>query len=94
GSNLYLMLITGCSILVSLITIFLFKNRKLQLRLTIAGLILSLLAIVLYFLEMKKMDGVIALSSVFVFIVPISYFMAARGIWKDEKLVKSLDKLR
>ncbi|MGK2864322.1 MAG: DUF4293 family protein, partial [Chitinophagaceae bacterium] len=44
GSNLYLMLITGCSILVSLITIFLFKNRKLQLRLTIAGLILSLLA--------------------------------------------------
>ncbi len=94
GSTLFLILITAGSIFVSLVTIFMFKNRKLQLRLTIAGLLLSLGAIALYFLELKKLDGVIALSSVFVFMVPICYFMAARGIWKDEKLVKSLDKLR
>jgi hypothetical protein len=94
GSNFFLMILTGGSILLSLITIFLFKDRRLQLKLTLAGLVIAVIAIVLYFSEMKKMAGVIALSSVFVFIIPICYIMAARGIWKDEKLVKSLDKLR
>ena len=94
GSNLFLMILTGGSILLSLITIFLFKDRKLQLKLALAGLVIAVIAIVLYFSEMKKLAGVIALSSVFVFIIPICYIMAARGIWKDERLVKSLDKLR
>jgi len=94
GSNFFLMVLTGGSILLSLVTIFLFKDRKLQLRLSIAGLAISVLAIILYFAETRKLPGVIALSSVFVFIVPVCYLMAARGIWKDQKLVKSLNKLR
>ena len=94
GSNLFLMILTGGSILLSLIAIFLYKDRKLQLKLAIAGLAISILTIVLYFSEMKKLAGVLALSSIFVFIIPICFIMAARGIWKDEKLVKSLDKLR
>lgn len=94
GSNFFLMILTGGSILLSVSTIFLFKDRKLQLKLSLAGLTISILIIVLFFSEMKNLPGVIALSSVFVFVVPIFYIMATRGIWKDEKLIKSLDKLR
>ena len=94
GSSFLLILLTGLSLLLSLIIIFLFKDRKLQLKLTLTGLTISILTIVLFFSEMKNLPGVIALSSVFVFAVPIFYIMAARGIWKDKKLIKNLDKLR
>jgi putative flippase GtrA len=66
----------------------------LQLKLCIAGIVLSILLLVIYFNEMRKLSGSISLSAVFVFIILIGYIMAARGIWKDEKLIKSLDKLR
>ena len=94
SSTFVLMVLTGASILLSLVTIFLYKDRKLQFRLCIAGVALSALIIVLYFMEMKKLSGSISLWSVFVFLIPVSFIMAARGIRKDEKLIKSLDKLR
>lgn len=95
GSNFFLLLLTGASILLSAITIFMFKDRKLQLRLCIAGIIISILLIVLYIIEMRKLlNPTLALSCIFVLAILASYIMAARGIWKDEKLVKSLDKLR
>jgi hypothetical protein len=94
GSTFFLIILTGASILFSLIAIFLFKDRKIQLKLSIAGLLTAIIIIVIYFMEIRKLPGVIALSSIFVFVIPICYIMAARGIWKDEKLVKSLDKLR
>lgn len=94
GSSFFLIILTAGSILLSLITIFLFKNRKLQIRLSLLGLIISVLIIVLFFSEIKLLPGVIALSSVFVFIVPVFYILAVRGIRKDEKLIKSLNKLR
>ena len=94
SSTFVLMVLTGASILLSIVTIFLYKDRKLQLRLCFTGIALSVLIIILYFLEMKKLAGSISLWSIFVFLVPISFFMAARGIYRDEKLIKSLDKLR
>ena len=39
-------------------------------------------------------EPVLALSAVLPVIMLLSYFMAMRGIRKDEQLVKSLDKLR
>lgn len=94
GSNFFLLVLTGISLALSLITIFLYKDRKLQLKLCIAGIILSILLLIIYFNEMRKLSGSISLSAVFVFTILISYIMATRGIWKDEKLIKSLDKLR
>ncbi|MBC7947627.1 MAG: DUF4293 family protein [Chitinophagaceae bacterium] len=95
GSTLPLLLLTGLSILLALVTIFLYKDRKLQLKLAIGGIVISVLILVLYFLEMRTfLKGNIALYCVFVFANIIGYVMASRGIWKDEKLVKSLDKLR
>jgi hypothetical protein len=94
GSSFFLLVFTGASLLLSLITIFLYKDRKLQLKLCLTGIGISVVIIIFYFTEMRKLPGAIALSSVFAFAIPAGYIMAARGIWKDEKLVKSLDKLR
>ena len=72
-----------------------YKDRKTQLKLAIGGIILSIIMLVLYFVEIKKFEkGNFALTAIFVLAILIGYIMAARGIWKDEKLVKSLDKLR
>jgi predicted MFS family arabinose efflux permease len=95
GSNFFLLVLTGISILISLIAIFLYKDRKTQFKLTIGGILIAIILLILYFSQLKKFtNGNFALTAVFVFAILIGYLMAARGIWKDEKLVKSLDKLR
>jgi hypothetical protein len=84
-----------------LITIFVFKNRKLQLKLTIFAIVLALgyLALQYFSIEQFKKDNAIVTGSYQVaallpILILIFLIMAARGINKDEKLVKSLDRLR
>jgi hypothetical protein len=79
----------------ALATIFLFRNRKLQLRLIYLGIFLSVVLLTLYFLEMGNFyTGNIALWAVFYFAILVSYILAAQGVRKDEKLIRSLDRLR
>jgi hypothetical protein len=95
ASNFPLLILTIISILLSVSAIFLYKTRKTQLKVVFAGIILAALMLVVYFMEIKDFEkGNFALTSVFALLVLIGYIMAARGIWKDEKLVKSLNKLR
>lgn len=95
GSNFFLLVLTGASIILSSVIIFLFKNRKQQMLLCLAGILLSALIIVLYILQMNKLiKPTLALSCIFPFAVVVGYFMAFRNIRKDEKLIKTLDKLR
>ncbi|MFC0772264.1 DUF4293 family protein [Terrimonas alba] len=95
GSTFFLLILTGASLLISAIAIFLFKDRKTQVKLTITGTLVAATLLVLYFLQVKKFtSGNFALTAIFVFAILIGYIMATRGILKDEKLVKSLDKLR
>ena len=78
-----------------LLIIFLYRDRKLQLRAVIFAIILSIVNIILYFNNMRKFsDGNLSFAAILSFLVPILLFLAARGIWKDQKLVKSLDRLR
>ena len=56
GSNLFLLMVTGLSILISVIAIFMYKDRKTQLKLAIGGIILSIIMLVLYFVEIKKFE--------------------------------------
>jgi|SRR5438477_6395786 len=80
----------GCFII-----IFFYKNRRLQFRLTIALLILSILNLVIYFTRLGKfLNGDLSFAAIFALTIPIFLFLAARGIRKDEKLIKSLDRLR
>jgi len=96
ASSHFLLLVFTAALLVGcVIIIFLYKNRKQQLWLTIAAAALSVINLIIYFSQMKKfISGTISLSAVFAFAIPVSLVLAARGIWKDEKLVKSLDRLR
>jgi len=93
--NIPILILTVIIILGSLITIFLFKNRKLQLRLTLFCLFFSLIVIALYFLQVKNYtQGSYSLSAIFAIAVPVLLILAARGIRRDEKLVRSLDRIR
>jgi hypothetical protein len=95
ASQVALLGLTGAVILLCFIAIFLYKDRKKQLTLTIINIILSIVLLVVYFMQIQKFEaGVISLSCLFTLAIPIFLFLAARGIWKDEKLIKSLDRLR
>lgn len=79
----------------SVITIFLYNDRKKQITFSSVNLVLSLLTIGLYFWQSQKfVDGAISLTSVLVFVIPVFIFLAIRGIYKDEKLIRSVDRLR
>ena len=89
--------LTVASAIASLITIFLFKDRKLQMRITIANLIISIVVIALYFLNMKSNYspmGPPLVTCAFAFAVPVFLLLALRNIYKDHRLVKSMDRLR
>ena len=95
GSNFFLLVVTGASVLIAAVTIFLYKDRKTQARLAMAGIIISVGLLALYFSQLKKFTaGNFALTSIFVLAILVGYIMALRGIWKDDRLVRSLDKLR
>jgi drug/metabolite transporter (DMT)-like permease len=94
-SNIILMILTfllGTGIFV---IIFLFKDRKLQMRLTVVAIILSIVNIILFFNQLKVFaEGSFDLTSPIAFLVPVFLVLAARGIYKDQKLIKSLNRLR
>lgn len=94
----FLMLVLAVAIaLLALITIFLYRNRKLQLRLSLLALTLSALLLFLLFREIgnfKPGEGGIHLWSVLYFAVPVCLLLAMRGIFKDEQLIKQMDRLR
>jgi hypothetical protein len=95
SSNFLLLIFSAILLAGCLIIIFLFKDRKLQLNLTIAALALSIINLIIYFIEIKKFtSGTVSLSAIFALATPIFLFLASRGIWKDKKLVRDLDRLR
>ena len=94
-TTVWLTIVTVLTGALALVTIFLFRNRKLQLRLCYLGIVLSLLLLTLYVLEMMEFkDGTIALWVIFYVGILVGYIFATRGISKDEKLIKSMDRLR
>ena len=96
GSSHFLLLILSVAVgLLALITIFLFKNRKLQIRLSLLGIVLQLVVLVIYFQQIKTyVQGNFTLTSALSFIIPVFFILAWLGIRKDEKLIKSMDRLR
>ena len=95
--NIWILIITIALVCIAAIDIFLYKNRKLQGRLAILGIILSFGNIFLYLKEIHRFvenQGSHTITAVFVFAIPILFYLAARGIYRDQKLVKSLDRLR
>ena len=95
SENIPILLLTIVTGLLSFVTIFLYKNRKLQQRLTVVALLLSVGIIAMYFLEMRKWPNArISLFCVVSIITPALLFLASRGIYNDSRLIKSADRLR
>jgi hypothetical protein len=95
SSNYILLILTAGFIAGTTAIIFMYKSRKQQLWLTVVAACLSVLNLVIYFYEVKNFtSGNMSLSAIFAFAMPILLIFAINGIRKDEKLIKSLDRLR
>lgn len=86
----------------SFLSIFLFKNRKLQLLLASFNYLFILGIIVMMYMYSLNMDYFNASKAestyTFYALIPLALillnFFAARGIRKDEQLIRSMDRLR
>ena len=93
--NIPILIITVISVVISLVAIFLFKNRRKQTTYIIINIILSLIIIVLYFLQTRNfIQGSFSLTSLFAFSVPIFLVLALAGVRRDARIIRSLDRLR
>ena len=91
--------LNALSILICLLTIFLFKNRSLQKRLIGLIVILTLVVVVISGFNTQLLpggpDGAKIKAGAFLPLIAIIFSMLAlRGIRKDEQLLRSADRLR
>jgi peptidoglycan/LPS O-acetylase OafA/YrhL len=102
AANLLLVIVVIILGLLALICLFLYKNRKLQFKLSVLGVVLSIgfLFLEYYVVEnsFKPAHGIVTgsyqIGAILPILMVVFFFLAARGIYKDEKLVKSMDRLR
>ncbi|MBN1199109.1 MAG: DUF4293 domain-containing protein [Bacteroidales bacterium] len=91
----------GVSVLLTLVTIFLYKNRMTQLRLVAFTILLNITFVVLVFLiyankitKLTQIEPSYQVGIFFPLITLVFLILANRSIRKDEALVKSTDRLR
>lgn len=98
-----LLVMIGISTALTLASIFMFRNRSQQLRLNrmamAAGIMIMILTAILFYLDYQMMDsGTYQISIDYGILSPIAFVilvaLASRFISKDEKLVRSMDRLR
>jgi len=80
----------------SFVIIFLYKDRKMQMRISFATFLASILLVFLYFSYISKnyLEGSYDITAPLIFLIPVFLLLALRGIYKDQKLIKSVDRLR
>ena len=99
-SNWLIMLFWVVCLIITGMTIFMYKNRKRQVQFSIAGLILSLILSSFFFLNVwmvsKQVSGNYSFKVYMIFpvISAILIYLAIRAIGKDEMLVRSIDRIR
>ncbi|MEZ4907868.1 MAG: DUF4293 domain-containing protein [Saprospiraceae bacterium] len=97
-----LLIIAGLGGLLALISIFLYKNRGVQVRLCYLSMVFSILlvvtAVVLFYNQAKTMISKGEIDDSIGIYLPVLIlvfgYLASRFIRKDEKTVKSMDRLR
>jgi len=95
--NIFLLILTVAVAVASAVTIFMYKDRRRQLLVTVSTAIVAACNLILYFSETEKFErgqASMDLTSIIAISVPVWLLLAARSIYKDEKLVKSVDRLR
>lgn len=103
-STLYMGVIVALATLIPLVTIFLYKNRLLQIRLCAVELVLLVGAQtfmgIYYYLSNRMFSALefhtqgFRIAIIFPLVALILDYLALRAIFKDEMLVRSLDRIR
>ena len=105
-STLYIAILWGVSAILSIVTIFMFKNRALQVRLNGVNMLVMLAALVTmlyiypnFVFEKRQIVTNTAVLSfnrlILISLVPaVSLYLANMFIKKDEKKVRAADRLR
>lgn len=95
NSNFLFLIVIACVASFSLLSIFLFKNTKLQTRIVVASLILSFTYFCFMYLLLKTIPiGSWSLSAIYYFVQPILLILAIINIRKDVQLLKNMDRIR
>ncbi|MCK5170207.1 MAG: DUF4293 domain-containing protein, partial [Bacteroidales bacterium] len=88
------------TVLISFISIFLYKKRIIQMRINSFNIILMIgyLGLNYYYIQnfSKQLDGVVSyeITTIFPFVAAILTYLAIRAIGKDEALIRSMDRIR
>ncbi len=95
NSGIGITIVTVLIGLLSFVIIGLYKNRVLQLRLCVAGIILELVLLFLYYKKATEFTNhSINIMAILHILVIVFFILAARGINSDEKLIRQSDRLR
>jgi hypothetical protein len=94
--NIMLVILTSAIGVTCMITIFFFKNRKLQLRIALIALFLEFVLIALYLKEIMALPikGTFGIASLLHVAVVVFILLALKGISGDERMVKDSNRLR
>lgn len=103
-STIYMGIIVALAAIIPAVNIFLFKNRLLQIRLCAVELMLlvgSAIFMAIYYFLSNRMFSQLEFSAhgfhiaiIFPLIALVLDYLALRAIFRDEMLVKSLDRIR
>ncbi len=98
GSSILLAIVVALTAILSLVTIFFYKDHKMQTRMVLGALVLCLISIFLFYKETQKyisdQSSYFVLALIFPVLVAVFLILALRGIRRDVKLLRSLDRLR
>ncbi len=95
SSTILILLATVAVATLSFVCIFLYHNRRFQIRMSAGAILLESVTIFLYFKEMKLFStGTFALTSVLEVLILLFLVLSIRGIRHDEKIVKDSERLR
>jgi cytochrome c biogenesis factor len=99
--NLFFFALVVATVILALVTIFLFKNRAKQKIFTLIGLLLSIVLVTLelvvvdaYKKTLNLIESAWQPGALMPIVMMVLFFLAWQGIKKDERLIKSLDRLR
>ena len=103
-STMYMGIVVELATIIPLVTIFLFKNRMLQIRLCAVELVLlvgaQIFMAIYYYLSNRMFEQLefhtqgFRIAIIFPLVALILDYLALRAIFKDEMLVRSLDRIR
>jgi len=92
-TKMFILTIVGA--LFSLFCLFMFKNRKFQMKLIRLTILIQMIIGVRLFMVFNKFEVVLNNNLLFLFTFTlIALIMAYRGVKKDEDLVRSVDRIR